>query len=418
MTSATASATTDPSPTSARIDVLDVLRGIALCGMIIVHLNDYARGSMQGEPSGTVGALESVMGWFFDTRFYTMFAILFGVGFALQLRRADARGEPFAARYLRRLAALAVFGFIAEGIFGYNVLFAYAVWGVPLLFVRRWPVRRLVLLAVLCASSLPLYNLGRRAIVGAVRFDAQNKASTARFQAAQARIAPADTARDWRTVVAARLEWMPAFHRQWSIFPYGSFTLILLGLIAFRLGVFDHPEQHRRLIVALMIAGVVSWAIVWWILPMGGRPRPTPTDSVADVARIILLSNGFRLVRSEWLAFTYIGAILLLVSYSSAWLRRLGIFGWAGRMALTSYMTQVIVLDTLFTPHGLDLKVSPLLGPVYAIALFGALAALSRWWLARYRFGPLEWMWRSVTYWRWQPMRIEPPATQPLAIAA
>jgi uncharacterized membrane protein len=105
-----------PPSQSGRIDVLDVLRGIALCGMFVVHFNNYAAAGLEtsgGEPSAAVRGLETFIGLFIDGRMYTMFAMLFGVGFALQLQRADARGERFAARYLRRLAALAVFGFIA-----------------------------------------------------------------------------------------------------------------------------------------------------------------------------------------------------------------------------------------------------------------------------------------------------------------
>ena len=64
------------------------------------------------------------------------------------------------------------------------------------------------------------------------------------------------------------------------------------------------------------------------------------------------------------------------------------------------------------------LSVTPLMAPVYAIALFAAQAAFSKWWLARYRLGPLEWVWRSVTYWRWQPLRIDPPAVPGVAVPA
>jgi uncharacterized protein len=255
-------------------------------------------------------------------------------------------------------------------------------------------------------------------VVGAARFDAQNTASRARFTAAAQQRGRANDARDWRTIISARVRFMPAFHRQFSVFPYGTFTLILLGLIGFRLGIFDQPERHRRLIVGLMIAGCVSWAIVWWVLPLGTMPRPQPDDSVADVAYVIFRSNGFRLVRSEWLAFTYIGAVLLLVANNARWLERLSLFAWAGRMALTNYMTQVILLDTLFTAHGANLTVNPLLGPLYAFALFTVMALWSRWWLARYRFGPLEWIWRSVTYWRVQPLRRDAPVAQPVAVAA
>ena len=82
-------------------------------------------------------------------------------------------------------------------------------------------------------------------------------------------------------------------------------------------------------------------------------------------------------------------------------------------MALTNYMTQVILLDTLFTPHGLGLKIPALLVFPGAIALFLVQAYSSRWWLSRFRHGPLEWLWRIVTNWSWRPLRAEAAAIAP-----
>src|SRR4051812_9600946 len=101
---------------TARVGVLDVLRGIALLGMFFVHFNDHSTSAA----SGFGHAWQRFVEVFLNDRFFTIFGILFGAGFALQLRRADARGDRFAGPFLRRLAALAVFGFVAEVCFGYN----------------------------------------------------------------------------------------------------------------------------------------------------------------------------------------------------------------------------------------------------------------------------------------------------------
>lgn len=93
-----------------------MLRGIALFGMYVVHFHDYAAEAAGDSPTAFMRGINHLTGLFFDGRFYMMFGILFGVGFALQLRRADARGDRFVGRFLRRLAALAVFGIIAEGV--------------------------------------------------------------------------------------------------------------------------------------------------------------------------------------------------------------------------------------------------------------------------------------------------------------
>jgi uncharacterized protein len=106
---------------------------------------------------------------------------------------------------------------------------------------------------------------------------------------------------------------------------------------------------------------------------------------------------------------TYIGGILLLVSHNPAWLRRLNAFGVTGRMALTNYMLQVIILDVIFCNWAFALHTSAAWAPVGALALFAADYVFSKWWLSRYRYGPLEWIWRSATYARWQRIRLDAP---------
>jgi len=115
---AIASPTADALPLSERIGVLDVLRGLALLGMFVVHFNYYEGTPREAMTPGAMAqTVEHIIGLLFEERFYAIFGMLFGVGFAVQLSRAEARGDRFVVRYLRRLAVLAVFGFIAEGVF-------------------------------------------------------------------------------------------------------------------------------------------------------------------------------------------------------------------------------------------------------------------------------------------------------------
>jgi uncharacterized protein len=193
-----------------RLHVLDVLRGIALLGMFLVHFSLYSTGG-----GGADGVYQKIVALFFEERFWSMFGMLFGVGFAIQFRRADARGEPYLAKYYRRLAMLAVFGFIAHGIFGFNVLLGYAVWGVVLPLIRKWSVRALVILLVLSAMSGNLYFLARASYVVATTGDQGAKEELGRrAQQNRAFVQANDTAQDstdFRTVLAARLQKMPWF---------------------------------------------------------------------------------------------------------------------------------------------------------------------------------------------------------------
>ena len=406
-------------PILERIAVLDILRGIALIGMFLVHFNYYEATPAGAEPGRLAHFIEQFLGLFIEERFWSMFGMLFGVGFAVQLTRAEARGEPFVARYLRRLAALAVFGFIAEGVFGYNVLLGYAMWGVPLLLVRKLPVKALVVLLVLCASSRQLYTVGKMAVVARqpdeiVALRAANQARLKAFMATRDSIQKLEQSPNWGTVIAARVGFMPKFHYQWNRFPSGDMVLFLLGMICWRLGVFTRPESRKRLIAGLMVVGVASSFLVY-LFPLGGPPPPQPNPDWPLLSTVVAMfrGNAFGLLHPGLLALTYMGIVLLLVAHNRAWLQRLSGFGWAGKMALTNYMMQVILLDVLGTPHGFNIKFPALLVFPAAIGLFVAQVYMSRWWLTRFRFGPLEWIWRSVTRWKVQPLRIERPAAAP-----
>src|SRR4029450_11747577 len=112
--------------------------------MFLVPFSDFATGGVRAH-----AVYQNIVALFFEERFWTMFGILFGVGFAIQFRRAEGRGDRYLPKYLRRLAALAGFGFIAHGIFGFNVLLGYAVWGLALPIVRHWSTRALVAALIL-----------------------------------------------------------------------------------------------------------------------------------------------------------------------------------------------------------------------------------------------------------------------------
>ena len=380
-----------------RLHVLDVLRGIALVGMFLVHFSNYSTGG-----GWLAGIYEKFVLLFFEERFWAMFGILFGVGFAIQFRRADARGEPYLAKYFRRLAMLAVFGFIAHGIFGFNVLLGYAIWGLVLPVFRKWSVRALVVALVLSAMSGNLYFLARASYGVSTVGEQGFKAELARIGKENRSFVTANNAAqdstDVRQVVAARLHKMPWFYTQWySFLPVNTLTLFLIGVLGLRLGLFDEPGRHSRLIVGLMVFGVASWAFENFV------PQRAPVEGAPFLREMFLsqLASGFGLIRGMWLAFTYMGIVLLLVARNPVWLKRLAVFAWPGRTALTSYMTQIIILDLTFSNYALGLSVTPLVGAAAAVLLFLVNVAFSRWWLQWHSYGPLEWLWRSATYARW-----------------
>ena len=161
----------------------------------------------------------------------------------------------------------------------------------------------------------------------------------------------------------------------------------------------------------MMFVGSALWVVDQWRLydtvwPMTSVLQVIPVERVAaPIQEWFIFGTG-----GSFLALAYIAVITLLVGLSKAWQRRLAaLFADAGRMAITNYMVQFGVLSGVFLNWGLGLrgKFTPQVVPIATVLLFGALAVFSRWWLARFRLGPAEWVLRSVTYARLQPLRRE-----------
>ncbi len=382
-----------PAPLDAneRLHALDILRGLALFGMILVHFHQKMRVEVTG--------LEDLIGWgvwvLVEQKAWGTFAFLFGAGFAVLLRRLEARHAPVLPIYLRRLATLACFGVVAEVGFGFSILFAYACWGVALLILRRWSSRALLVAAALSACARPL-AAELSALYG---WWASTPPMPPTSNALAHAVEAAARQSHYVTLLAARWAFFTgSFPHTWrDLLPDVNLALFILGLLAVRHGVLDEPRRHVRLIAGWMTFGAAAWAASWLVL----RHLPTTHVPGADWP----LEYGLGLVQDQWLCFTYIGAVVLLLAYRPAWTARLAAFGRAGRMALTNYMVQAVVLDALASGYGLGLKLRPRVYAVAAVGLFAAEAAVSRAWLARFRFGPLEWLWRVLTYARLQPLR-------------
>ena len=365
--------------------------------MILVHFHQHMRLPAAG--------VEDLIGWgvgvLVEQKAGT-FAFLFGVGFAVLLRRLDARRAPVVPIYLRPLATLAAFGVIAEVGFGFHILFAYACWGVVLLFIRTWSTRTLLVLAALSACARPV--VAELTALHAWWIAAPPTPQSAAVALRQA-VDLAARQGDYGALLATRWAlFVGTLPSGWvDLLPDINLSLFILGLLAVRHRIVDEPREHLRVIIGWMTFGAVAWASSWLAL----RHLPAMPVPAADWP----LANGLGLLQDQWLCLTYIGAVLLLLAYHPAWTARLRVFAWAGRMALTNYMLQVAVLDVLASGYGLGLRLRPYGYVAAASLLFATEGALSGIWLAHFRFGPLEWVWRTCTYARPQPRAGTPSAT-------
>ena len=371
-----------------RILSLDILRGLALFGMFVVHF--HARST---EPGGLEDLLRTLIWRLVESKSHGTFALLFGAGFAIQLRTAERRNRPFTAIYLRRLAVLLLFGVAAHAFFGFNVLVGYAVWGVPLLLIRKWSTRALIVTASLSMASVGLYHLAYQRYLlrhgGPAAIEAAYESARAVASTVNGARALAERQDSYAALIAARLAHMAWFYRQPFFFmPGATLTLFLTGVLLVRHGVFENPLAHSRVLTFLGAFGLVSWLAANWLLERWGPD---------------LL---FLVFHDQWLAFTYVSVALFLLARWPSLIGRLAPVGNAGRMALTNYLLQIATLDLLFSGYAIGLgRIRPAAGFALALACFGIEVGLSTLWLARFQFGPAEWLWRALTYGHMPPLR-------------
>jgi uncharacterized protein len=391
-----------PLDADERLHALDILRGLALLGMILVHFHQKMRLAATG--------LEDLISWgvwvLIEQKAWGIFAFLFGVGFAVLLRRLEARHATIPPIYLRRLGTLAIFGLIAQVGSGFHILLEYACWGLALLVIRRWSTRALLITAAVAACARPVV-----AGLTAVHTWWIGGPPTASAGAALSRaVEVAAQQGDYASLLSARWAlFVGTLPRTWrDLLPDVNLALFTLGLLAVRHRVLDEPKRHVRLIAGWMAFGAFAWTTSWLVL------RHLPPIPVPGVDQPLAYSLG--MLQDQWLCLTYIGGVVLLLAFRPTWTSRLAVFGRAGRMALTNYLLQAIVLDALASNYGLGLKLRPYAYVVAAGVLFATEAALSTFWLARYRFGPLEWLWRTLTYARLQPWRRDPVGVPPAAL--
>jgi uncharacterized protein len=332
--------------------------------MILVHFHQEMELPTKGP--------EDLVGWAIwvgvESKAWATFAFLFGAGFAILMRNLEARGAHVVPIYLRRMLVLAIFGIAVETLFGFNILIEYAIWGTVLLFVRNWSTRALLTLAVLCAVALSAYSM----------FSPYSRGPY--WQA----LKKAESEGMFTATVSARAENMRWKYLQARILvPGSSFVLFILGLLSIRHRVFDDPKSKKNIIVPWMTFGFVSWAI-WWLV----------------IYRFPI--DGYGIISDQWLAFTYIGAVILVLAYRPVWTKRLSFFGITGRMALTNYVLQAALLSWLASGYGMGLKIRPYYELPATIAVFAVMVVFSTLWLSRFRYGPLERIWRAFTYFSWQ----------------
>ncbi|WP_407351076.1 DUF418 domain-containing protein [Luteimonas sp. R10] len=388
-----------------RIGLLDALRAFALLGIFLVNIEWFTRPWQEfgnGVASGLAG-IDHAAAWgvhvFVAGKFWILFSLLFGIGFAVMMARAEKAGRPFRALYLRRTAALLVIG-IAHALLLWagDILHTYALAALLLLALRDLRPRTQLVLGLSIYYGLCLLALLGAAVAGLVPGAAEEGAARA-FSADPG--ATAEAARAYAEGGFARVSGQRA--ADFARFLLNDFFVVPMALGVFLVGswllrsgrIGDVAAQRpffRRLAGFGLPLGL---GLSLWAASIG-----VGLDAAGNDARW-LLANALMSLGALPLALGYLALVALAWS-TDAGARALGLLAPAGRMALSHYLLQSLVGSLVFYGYGLALwgRIGHAGLLLLAAVVFALQVATSRWWLARFRFGPVEWLWRWATYGR------------------
>lgn len=386
-----------------RLALIDALRGAALAGVLLVNLGGFSLyyflddGARAALPTARVDAwLHMAIQLLAQDKAITLFSLLFGVGTALQAGRASAQDAGNGALRRRLLVLLAIGLLHAHLLWWGDILTFYAVAGLLLLALQRLPDRLLLASGFGLALFWPLLTpLVNRLLPADLPEDA----------VAHARALAAFSSPDLATALRGNLaytywNWMAL----WGVFPFVLARLMIGDWIG-RRGLLQQPEVHRALLRRTCWIGItlgLGTGIALEVIEAAGLTTTLLESgrfgefALRTLRRISPLAQGLGY-----------GAGFALLFLRPAWARRLAWLAPMGRMALTLYLMQSLIGVALFYGIGFDLGPRgglPLRLAVWA-AIFGAQAVFSRWWLARFRLGPVEWLWRSLAAGQRLPLR-------------
>ena len=399
MAEVTAAEPIGPVPGSERITVIDCLRGAALLGIIIANMRGFnapLRAYFQPRLMWTWLPDQIAQGfvdWLIQGKFITIFAALFGIGFAIQMDRAMARqhGVGF---YARRMLVLLAIGLAHAFLLWWgDILVSYALCGLLLMFFRKRTQRTVLVWGHVMYWFLLLLFGG---IYVATLFGVQMPEPPEPPGGLQA-IVQVYSQGTFREIFLMRAqEWAQA----------SSFILVLtrvlgvflFGLYLWRQGYLQRPSEHlewwrkaRWIGLVFGVIGNLAVVVLDWVF----HPNPMLPSGVS-MAMFTIQSFAI-----PALSLGYCATVVLLWM-DPAWQQRLMPFSYVGRMALTNYLLQSLICTTIFYSYGLGLygRVGPLADLFLAIFIYSLQVPFSKWWLSRHRFGPMEWAWRRLTYGR------------------
>lgn len=401
--------TSVPTPIrpSERNQTLDVLRGFAILGILLVNIALFRGGfwpQLIGDDPWTGRVDQAVAvgtSWLADWKFLSAFAFMFGLGAAMQLARGWARGDQTAGVLPRRFGILALIGLL-HGLLIWpgDVLLLYAVLGSILLLFRHARVNTLLWGAAGIAGGLFLITL----IFSAFIASQSSSAGFASDESGTAFLAPiAERAFDvyahggYLDQVGFRLVEFPLTQVGSVLAAPMVFMLFLLGFAAGKAGIVTDTARFEPL-----LRRVRRWGLAIGLPLNLFAAGPGGTGGVLQLAEVSLIY-----IAPPILSLGYLAALTLACRNADV-LRRLSALASVGRMALSAYLFTSVVCTAFFSVTGLYGSASPSMSLAVVAVVWALLLVICPWWLRRFRMGPVEWVWRSLTYRARQPFRHTP----------
>ncbi|MEL1265185.1 DUF418 domain-containing protein [Pseudoxanthomonas putridarboris] len=411
----TAPATENLAPVAPgeRIEAMDVLRGFALLGILLMNIEGFV-GPLLASATGIDPALtgadravDALVYVLVQGKFYTLFSLLFGMGFAVMSQRAEQAGRPFAGVYWRRGLVLMAIGLVhAIFVWAGDVLVTYALCSFLLLAFRPLPARFFVGLG-LGSYALPVGFMFMMGALGSLLAGSADWERTMAEMGTQLQGIVESERIAYGTGTYAEATWQRVKDTGLALsnitmFGFIVFGMFLLGAWFVRSGAIARPGEFARLYRGLR----------WFAWPLGlaamlGSVALAPAMDMATFNMRLSTAFALQMLANLLMCLGYVAWIMRALQ-SSWWRRPLGWLAQAGRMALTNYLMQSLICTWVFYGYGLGyFEQLPRAWQVpFVLAVFVVQVLASHAWLSRFRFGPMEWAWRSLTYLKPQPMRL------------
>ncbi|KAA3647030.1 MAG: DUF418 domain-containing protein [Chloroflexi bacterium] len=401
-----------PVAPKERIIALDFLRGFALLGILLMNIQSFAMPFVAYFNPTAYGDLTGLnrLVWTFshvlaDSKFMNIFSILYGAGILLITQKLEAKGSPSAGLHYKRTFWLLIIGLVHAYLLWYgDILVTYALVAMVVYLFRKLSPRWLIALGILTLAVGTFLQLGTAA--GMASFPPE---------------VMADFQKDWMPDVDTLEHEVDAYQGSWleqmadrvpssidmqtvALLFSGFWRaggLMLIGMALFKWGVLT-AERSVKFYLGLLIAGF-GLGIP---LVLMGITRNFAAGWSLEYSRFI--GTQFNYWGSIGVSLGYI-AIIMLIAKSGRWVRGIRPFASVGRMALSNYLFQTILATLIFYGYGLGLfgQVERTGQLLIVFGIWTIQLIISPIWLRYFRFGPAEWLWRSLTYGRLQPMKVQ-----------